>query len=478
MIFSGDTHTDRPGAKPSPANGRSAVRREMRALAGLAWPLVGSNMLISAMHFIDIMMAGHISGIDLAAVGVGSNVWLLVFLPAQGILMALSPIASQHYGAGRLDMIGACARSGLLLALPVSLLMLAALQFLAGPLLAAMGVDPALHALGERFVRAISWGAPAICCFLVLRFVLEGLGLTRLILRISIVGLLFNVAANVVFMYGYLGAPALGGVGCGVASALSMWLMLLLTLGCVLGSDRLTMLRRPQHGVAGANAVPAILRLGLPIAGTMLAEHGFFIVVTLMMSKISIEAVAAHQIAMNFTSMMYMIPMALAAAISVRVGHAVGAGQPDEADFRGKCGIAVCFGVMLLSAAILLAFHGEIAGLYSSNRDIAALAGSLLLIGAAFQLSDGLQVACGGALRGFKDTRLPFLICLASFWLVGFPLAWQAAHGPDAAPTRVWWGFVSGLTAAAVLMLGRYALLSRRVTRAGTGGGVVPGAAA
>ncbi|UMR32885.1 MATE family efflux transporter [Massilia sp. MB5] len=443
-----------------------SLGRELRALAMLAWPLIGSNLLISAMHFIDVMMAGHISGMDLAAVGVGSNVWLLCFLSAQGVLTALSPIVSQQHGAGRLEQMGDYVRHGLLLALVLGVLMLVLLQFLAGPLLAALGMDPALQRMGERFVRAISWGAPAICCFLVFRFVLEGMGLTRLILGISVVGLLFNVAGNVVFMYGYLGAPALGGVGCGVASALAMWLMLLLALAYVCRSRRLVLLRRAPGGRSRCQTMAEILRLGLPIAGTMLAEHGFFIAVTLMMSTISVSAVAAHQIAMNYTSIMYMVPMALAAAISVRVGHAVGEGRLDEARWRGICGMLACLVLMLVSALLLLAFHRQIAQLYSAERDVATLAAALLLIAAAFQLSDGVQVACGGALRGFKDTRLPFLICLASYWLIGFPLAWRAAHGPAAAPQQVWWGFVIGLSAAAVLMIARYALLTRRLAQA------------
>ncbi|VVE33878.1 MATE family efflux transporter [Pandoraea cepalis] len=441
-------------------------RREVRSLFTLAWPLVGSNLLISAMHFIDIMMAGHISGRDLAAVGIGSNVWLLLFLASQGVLTALSPLVSQHYGAGNHDEIGRYVRHGLLLALPLSLLILAALQFLTAPLLVAMGIDPALREMGERFVHAISWGAPAVCCFLVFRFVLEGMGLTRLILGISVVGLLSNVAGNVVFMYGYLGAPALGGVGCGVASALSMWLMLLLMLGYILGSRRFVLLRRAPSARPRPLAVLEILRLGLPISGTVLAENGFFIAVTLMMGTISIGAVAAHQIAMNYTSIMYMIPMALAAAISVRVGHAVGEGNLSEARWRGVCGILVCFAVMTVSALFLLIFHRQIALLYSADHKIAALAASLLLIATAFQLSDGLQVGCGGALRGFKDTRLPLLICIVAYWLIGFPLAWRAAHRPDAAAQQVWWGFVIGLTVAALLMLARYLLLSRHLARA------------
>jgi len=323
---------------------------EVRTLFALAWPVVGNNLVVSLMSFTDVVMAGRLSGADLAAVAVGSNVWLLFFLAARGVLAALSPIISQHHGARRIDLIGSYVRHGLALALMLSLAVLAALQFGAGPLLEAVGIDPSLRVMATDFVKAIAWGAPALCVFLVFRFALEGMGSTRPIFFLSIIGLLFNVATNFVFIYGYLGAPAMGGVGCGVASALSMWLILLVTVAYILCSRWLDVLRNVVPGSATSRVPWEILRLGVPIAGAVVAENGFFVAVTLVMGRISVNAAAAHQIAMNYASIMFMIPMALASALAVRVGRAVGEGNLVEARKRGTVGILACAVVMTISA--------------------------------------------------------------------------------------------------------------------------------
>jgi len=184
---------------------------EVRTLFALAWPVVGNNLVVSLMGFTDVVMAGRVSGADLAAVAVGSNIWLLFFLAARGVLAALSPIISQHHGAQRIHLIGSYVRHGVAIALVLSFAVLTTLQFGASPLLEAVGIDPTLRVMAAGFVEAIAWGVPALFVFLVFRFALEGMGSTRPIFFLSIIGLLFNVAANFVFMYGYLGAPAMGG---------------------------------------------------------------------------------------------------------------------------------------------------------------------------------------------------------------------------------------------------------------------------
>ncbi|WP_158907415.1 MATE family efflux transporter [Burkholderia sp. L27(2015)] len=440
---------------------------EVRTLFALAWPVVGNNLVVSLMSFTDVVMAGRLSGADLAAVAVGSNVWLLFFFAARGVLAALSPIISQHHGARRIDLIGSYVRHGVALALVLSLAVLTTLHFGAGPLLEAVGIDPPLRIMATDFVKAIAWGAPALCVFLVFRFALEGMGSTRPIFFLSIIGLLFNVATNFVFVYGYLGAPAMGGVGCGVASALSMWLILLITVAYVLRSRWLDVLRNVVPGRATSRIPWEILRLGAPIAGAVVAENGFFVAATLVMGRISVNAAAAHQIAMNYASMMFMIPMALASALAVRVGGAVGEGNLVEARKRGTVGILACAVVMTISAMVLLTLRRQITGLYTVDPEISSIAASLLLIAVVFQISDGLQVGCSGALRGFKDTLVPFVIAVTAYWVIGFPLTWYASQQIPADPEQVWWGFVIALTIAAVLMIARFTVFTQRLIRTG-----------
>ncbi len=423
----------------------------------LAWPLIGNNMAIAGMNLADAVMAGRLSGRDLAAVAVGNSSWVLFFLAAMGVLLAMSPLVSHCYGAGLYDRIGAYLREALKLAVLMSVAILVLIQFGAQWLMDTVGIDPGFRDMAVDYVRAISWGAPAICCYLAIRFALEGIGFTRPILYISMVALLVNVAGNYIFMYGYFGAPAMGGVGCGVASAIAMWFMFICMLVYVYFSRRCDVLRLyKRHKSRVQSMKREILSLGIPISGNVVAEAGLFVAISLLMGTLSANAAAAHQIALNYASTMFMVPLALASAITVRVGHALGAGDLAIARQRGYVGIWICGAFMTVSALSLLIFKDVIVGIYTTDPAVGQLAVSLLFVAAIFQISDGIQVGTAGALRGFKDTRVPLVMNLFAYWVVGFTLAFSAARDINPSPQMVWVGFVVGLTIAAVLLLIRY----------------------
>ncbi|MEO0996233.1 MAG: MATE family efflux transporter [Pseudomonadota bacterium] len=435
---------------------------ELRPLMSLAWPLIGNNLAVAGMNFADAVMAGRLSGRDLAAVAVGNSVWMLFFLAALGTLMAISPLVSQAYGARRYRLTGAYVRQGFSIAVVLSLAIVLILVGGADTMMRIVGIDAEFRDLAVGYVEAIAWGAPAICIYLVMRYGLEGIGHTRPILFVSVLALAANVGGNYVFMYGYLGAPALGAVGCGVASALAMWLM----LGCLavymLLSKRedVRSLTRTRPETAGLKR--EILSLGIPIAANVVAEVGLFVAVSLIMGTLSANAAAAHQIAINYASTMFMVPMALASAITVRVGHALGEGRPHVARRRGLVGIGACGAFMTVSALVLLVFKDQIVSIYTTDPAVTSIAVSLLFMAAVFQISDGIQVGCAGALRGYKDTRIPFLLNLTAYWIIGFPLAVSALRRETPSPELVWLGFVVGLSVAAALLTWRYLGLSRR----------------
>ncbi len=430
----------------------------------LAWPLIGNNLAIAAMNFADAVMAGRLGGKDLAAVAVGNSTWVLFFLAAMGVLMALSPLVSQCFGAGLYDRIGSFLREGLKLALMMAVAILLILQLGTAALMDWVGIDPEFRQMAVDYTRAISWGAPAICCYLAIRFALEGIGFTRPILYFSLLALCVNIAGNFIFMYGYLGAPAMGGVGCGVASAIAMWFMFISLLIYIYFSKRCEVLRLFQrHTSRLQHMKKEILQLGIPISGNVAAEAGLFVAVSLLMGTLSANAAAAHQIALNYASTMFMVPLALASAVTVRVGHAIGAGESAVARRRGYVGIVLCGSFMTVSALVLLVFKDQIVGIYTTDPDVGALAVSLLFVAAIFQISDGVQVGVAGALRGFKDTRIPFVLNLFAYWVIGFTLAYGATNGASPSPQMVWAGFVFGLTVAAVLLLIRYRYLTRQL---------------
>lgn len=437
--------------------------RESRALAKLAGPLIVNNLSIAGMQFADAVMAGQLGARELAAVAVGASVWFLGFTLCLGLMMAISPIAARHYGAGKPELIGRYTRQGLWLAVVLGVAFIAAMHTLAEPLLRFVGVAEEFRDLTVGYAKAIVFGAPAICAFLAFRFTTEGIGETKPIMYTSLLALTTNVFLNWVFMFGHLGAPALGAVGCGVASAITMWIIMFALGGYLF--------LHPRYGPLEIFARVAPLRtevlreiifLGAPIAVTITAEAGLFSAVSILVGTRGSEITAAHQIAINFASTMFMVPLALSSATTVRVGQALGAGEPLDARYAGFTGILMSGVFMSCSALFLLIFRDAVVGLYTNDQAVQAIAISMLLMAAIFQVADGVQIGAAGALRGYKDTRLPMVINTFAYWVLAFPLSYLAAVTYQAPPAYIWGGFVIGLTVAAVLLTTRYNKVSRQ----------------
>ncbi len=449
---------------PGKRHQQSALGHGIRLLV-LAGPLIANNLAIAGMGFADTVMAGRLGTRDLASVAVGSSVWMVVFLFGLGALMAMSPTAAHAFGAGRNADVGVYMRQCLWLSQALALLAMLMLAQ-AGPVLHAVGVDPSVIPLTAGYLDAIAWGLPAMYAYLSLRFMSEGVGWTRPIMYAALLGLVVNVFGNWVFMYGKLGFPAMGAVGCGVASALSMWAMFGLMAVYVATQKHY----RPFALAAGfeppnAARLRDLLGLGLPIAVSIVSEAGLFSAVAVLMATLGATAVAAHQIAMNFAATMFMVPLAVHSALTIRVGHALGRGEPELARHIGVIGIVMCGGLMMLSALMLLLFRAEIAAFYTGDSEVLPLAVSLLTMAMIFQVSDGLQVGAAGALRGFKDTRIPMLINFGCYWLAAFPLAWYLGVKKGMGPQAVWIALILGLSLTAVFLNLRFFAIARRRLR-------------
>jgi MATE family multidrug resistance protein len=436
---------------------------EARALLRLAGPLIVNNLSIAGMQFADAVMAGRLGAEALAAVAVGGSVWYLGFTVCLGLLMAISPIAARHYGAGEHELIGRYTRQGLWLALVLGLTIFTLAQTFVQPALEFIRIDDEFRDVTVDYVRAIMFGAPAICAFLALRFTTEGIGFTRPIMFTSLFALVCNVFLNWVFMFGKLGFPAYGAVGTGMASATTMWLMFI-ALG-------IYFMRKPVYrplkifdhwAPVRMPVLREIFALGMPIAVTITAEAGLFSAVSILVGTRGADITAAHQISINFAATMFMIPLALSAAITVRIGHAIGSGNAAAARMGGTTGIMMCALFMSFSATFLLLFRDLVVGMYTNDPNVTQIAISLLLVAAIFQVADGIQIGAAGALRGYKDTRVPMLINTFSYWALGFPLAYLATITYQASPSWIWGGFVLGLSVAAILLTTRFHILSKR----------------
>ena len=380
-------------------------------------------------------------------------------------MMAIAPIVSRHHGAGDFDLIGRYARQGVYLAVLLGVPYLLIGQFAAAPLLGAVGIDSDFRELTVGYVGAITFGAPGMFAFLALRFTTEGIGRTRPIMFVSIFALVCNVFLNYVLMFGHFGAPALGAVGCGYASAITMWLIAFALAAHMMVSPHYSKFHIfTKMAPLRLSVFKEIIYLGVPIAITITAEVSLFSGVSILVGTRGTEITAAHQIALNFSSTTFMVPLALSGATTVLVGQLLGAGKRREARICGWAGVLLCAGFMTLSAAFMLIFRDAIVSLYSSDATVAGIAISLLLMAAVFQIADGVQVGAAGALRGYKDTRVPMVVTLFAYWVLAFPLAYLAAITYKAPPNYIWAGFVVGLGVAAILLTWRFNRLSR-VTR-------------
>ena len=444
-----------------PTSENRTWRAETRRLTQLAGPLIVNNLSIAGMQFADAVMSGHISASTLAAVAVGGSIWFFLFTIGLGILMAISPIAARHQGAGNSQLIGRYTRQGMFLGLFIAIPIILVTQQYIQPMLELIGIDPEFRQLTVGYTKAISLGAPGIFVFLALRFTTEGVGITKPIMYTSIFALVCNVFLNYVLMYGHFGAPALGAIGCGLASAITMWLIAIILMTYMIRHPIYKPMQIFSHlSPPRLHVLKEIIALGFPIAVTITAEAGLFNAVAVLMGTRGTAITAAHQIAINFAATMFMVPLALSSAITIRVGHRLGAGDYQGARYAGGFGIFVCGLFMSCSALILLVFRDVVVSIYTDDPIVTGIAISLLLMAAVFQVADGVQVGAAGALRGYKDTRLPMLINTFAYWVLAFPLAYLAAVTYELPPNYIWGGFVLGLSVAAILLTWRYVRLS------------------
>jgi MATE family multidrug resistance protein len=304
--------------------------------------------------------------------------------------------------------------------------------------------------------------------FLALRFSSEGIGWTRPIMYMAVGAFIVNLALNYVLMTGRYGAPALGAVGCGVATSTAEWLLFLAMFVYVRRHRRyrefapLARFERPQSLHLGE-----ILGLGLPIAGSLLAEGGLFSAAGLIMGTLGATVVAAHAIGISCASLIFMLPLSVHSATTIHVGHRAGAGRWQDARRAGWVGIAMCVSFMCCSCVALLLLRQSIAELYTRDPAVLAIAVQLLLYAGFFQVADGLQVGAAGALRGFKDARVPMLLNILAYWGIGFPLAWYFGLRAGQGAAAVWLGLIAGLLVCAVLLTIRYSVISRHAVRNG-----------
>jgi multidrug resistance protein, MATE family len=435
-------------------------RDELRATVRLAIPVVAVQVGMMLMGAVDTLMVGRVSAEVLAGVALGNLYFFNVSVFGVGTLMAVDPIISQAMGAREPAVVSRAVQRGLLLAFLLSLA-LALLLVPAGPVLRAAGQPAEIIGDATSYLHISIPGLPAFLGFVVLRQALQAMHRVAPVVWTIIGANLANVVLNWVFIYGNLGVPPMGVRGSAIATLLSRVAMFVLLL--VMARRQLLPLLHPlQPGLRDWAAMRSLLRLGAPIGGQQTLEVAAFGAIGLLMGVIGTHAMAAHQIAITLAALAFMVPLGVASAASVRVGHAVGAGDAPRARAAVRAAYLCGVGFMACTALLFLIAPRPLAMLFTRDVAVVALAATLLPIAGVFQVFDGGQAVGAGVLRGLGDTTVPLAVMLGGYWIIGLPVsAWLGFRTSMGAP-GLWWGFVASLGIVAVLLFIRIRILFGR----------------
>ena len=438
-----------------------AVRTEISSLWKLAWPILIGQLATVGMGAADVAMTGHTNPEELAAVSLGAAIWSIVLVTVSGIMMAINTLVAHEIGAARHDKVPHIVRQSLWKALLVGLVA-CLLTNMAALVFDHLMLEPAVAAKAKLFVHIISCALPPFAAYRALYGYSTSINQTKPVMVIALAALALNILVNYLLIYGHWGMPKLGGVGCAVATTCCVWMMLLAMLAWI----RIAPAYHATYPFAHWEwpqlaSIGPMLRLGLPIGVTYFAEVSAFGVISLLVARFGVIQVSAHQIALNFSSVVFMVPLTFGIALVTRVGHAVGEANLRRARFISWVGVAMSLTAAIVSATLITVFRHQIAQAYTSDPQVQALCAQLLLFAALFQLSDATQVATSCAIRGYKVTRQPMLIQLLAFWGFSLPIGYVLGLAPAGfiwspaepmAAAGFWIGLVTGLTVAAVLL--------------------------
>ncbi len=452
---------------------RRAYLTEMRTQLSLAVPALLAQVAMISMGFVDMVMTGRVGPVDMAAVALAGSLWVPLVLFGQGLLLAVTPCVAQLRGAGavrnadHLQGVGHVMRQGVWMALAISVPLILIVNLLSHHL-ADMGVEGDLGVMTGQYLRAIVWGAPAYLLFVALRCGMEGMALMRPAMFAGFMGLLINIPSNYVLIFGKLGLPALGGPGTGVATAIVYWVMFFTMVVYVFRQPHLRALMVLR---AWERPVWATLRklagIGFPGALAMLFEVTLFAAVALLIAPLGAIQVAGHQVALNFSSLLFMVPMSIGTAATIRTGFAIGRKSVDGVRTASRSSWLLACMAAVCTATVTALWRGQIAAVYNDDPAVLGLAAHLLLFAATYQLTDAIQVVSVGILRGYNDTRAILCVTLVSYWVFALPLGYTLGRthlwGAPLGPQGFWTAFIVGVSIAAVLLFFRVRVLERRL---------------
>ncbi len=446
------------------------LKNEFRPMLFLAAPVVVTELGWITMGMVDTLMVGRLGAEAIGAVGVGSSIFLAVGIFAMGLLLGLDTLVAQAFGAGRLDECHVWLLHGSVAATALTLPVMGVLWVI-GEAIEHWGLHPTVLELTQPYLSIVTLSVPLLLFYAAFRRYLQGMGIVRPVMIALVLANVMNACATWVLIFGHFGAPAMGVRGAAWATVISRLVMAVILLAVIVYRERSGRARPsdsaataglPRPGAYGLFHTPLrvewrrmrrLVALGFPAAMQVTLEVGVFAAATALAGRLTPAALAAHQIALHFAGFTFMIPLGVASAGAVRVGHAMG--RRDVAGVRrsGWTALLVGAGFMLCSAAVFITFPRQLIGAFSRDEAVLAIGASLLLVAAVFQLFDGLQGVATGVLRGYGDTRSPMLWNLAGHWFIGLPLGYLLAFVLGFGVIGLWWGLSTGLIICGVALL-------------------------
>lgn len=439
------------------------LRQKVRQLFIILLPILITQITLFAMSFFDTTMSGHASKEDLAGVAIGSSIWIPVNTGLTGILLAVTPIVAQLIGAGKNERIPFKIIQALYLSFAISAVIIFAGAVGLDPLLGGMNLEPEVYHVAKHYLIAIAFGIVPLFAYTVLRSFIDAHGFTRVTMIITLISLPVNVLLNYVLIFGKLGLPRLGGVGAGYASAITYWVILLITVYVIGRKEPFSKLRIFHRFYKLSLEVwKELLKIGIPIGFAIFFETAIFAGVTLLMSQYNTITIAAHQAAMNFASFLYMIPLSISMGLTILIGFEVGAKRYQDARQYSFLGIGMAVALAALCSIGLFIFSKQVAGFYTADEAVLALAQQFLVYAMFFQFSDAVGAPIQGALRGYKDVNFTLIMAFVSYWVVGLPLGYTLAAFTALEAFGYWIGLITGVGIGATGLLMRLVRIQRK----------------
>lgn len=440
-------------------------RDKLQRLLSVMLPIIATQIAIMGMNFFDASMSGQAGDVDLAGAAIGGNIWMPIQTGICGVLMAAMPLVANLLGAGEKDKITTVVRHGIFLALAFAVLVLGCGVAFLPHFLQNMGLAPEVYHVALWYLAGLGLGVVPFFMILPLRSLVDTLGYTHLTMRIYLLALPINGLLNYVLIFGKLGLPRLGGIGAGVASGLTFWLLLCIFAYVVtrlepFKSYEVLGLVRPTYAW-----LKEYLRIGVPMGVSIFMETSIFGVVALFIAKFGTETIAAHQAALNFSSLIYMMPLSFSLALTIVVGVEYGAKNYQGARDYVTIGLQTSLGIagFYMFAEYLL--REQIALIYTANPDIVELVKIFLLYAIGWQLGDAVAAPIQGILRGYKDVDATFWASMLAYWGICLPLGlfldYQVGHGAFA----YWQSLDIGVISSAILLSLRLIWLQRKIKR-------------